>query len=158
MDKLSVLKNHLHVLVHSKSKSKKGETLYEIADHVGKTSGYISQIADLNRENPFPIEIALKTMQLKKQYNVIKYMATELNGVFVKLPKFKLTKKDEQEISANYQKVAAAAVSSFIKFLFEPNVETFKECEENLSKMIEASVSARMYVKKIASNQMELFK
>lgn len=156
MDQITRVKQETNLLIYGKSKSKLGNTLYEIADHVGKTSSYLSRIASLSEEVPFPIDLALKIMQLKKDTRFMSFLASEMDGVFVKLPKFKQSKQEESEMTINYQKAATEATSAFLDFIFNPNEAKLKECEEKLNKIIELSVNAKIYIKKKASNQLEL--
>jgi hypothetical protein len=157
MDRVTRLKQEIHLLIYGKSKTKEGTALYDLADHVGKTSSYLSRIANLNEEVPLPIEIALKIMQLKKRYGIIQFMASELGGVFIKLPKFKTKKHDENDMGSDYQKTAAEAVSAFIDFLYEPTKNNYLTCEKKLNKIIESSMGAKIFVQRKATNQEELF-
>jgi hypothetical protein len=151
MDLNSRIKIKEQELIHGK-----GLTIFELADKLNKSYSYLCRIASPTEELPFPLEIALPAMKLKKNYGLLELMAWECGFALVKLPKTAATKKDENELAASYQKAVSEAVSAVIHFFEESSNNNYKNVTEKIQTAVSESLTVKKYCDKKASKQLEL--
>lgn len=151
MDTLTRIKTLENELIHGK-----GKTIYELADMLGRTHSYLCRISSLTEELPFPIELALKAMKIKKNYNLLKYIAMDCGFALVKLPKPANSKKDENDIAADYQKAVSEAVTAVLRFFEQPTAENHAIVSKKLLDATSEGLSVKKYCDKKADNQLEL--
>jgi len=151
MDTLTRIKTLENELIHGK-----GKTIYELADMLGRTHSYLCRISSLTEELPFPLELALKAMKIKKNYSLLKYMAMDCGFALVKLPKPAKSKKDENDVAADYQKAVSEAVTAVLRFFEQPTEETHSVVSKKLLDATSEGLSVKKYCDKKADNQLEL--
>jgi hypothetical protein len=134
----------------------KGITVFDLADKLNRSYSYLCRIASPTEELPFPIEIAVPAMKLKKNYGLLELMAWECGFAIVKLPKVAATKKDENELTAGYQKAVSEAVSAVIHFFENPSDKNYKHVTDRIQQAVSESLTVKKYCDKKASKQMEL--
>lgn len=151
MDNYTRIKTLENQLVHGK-----GLTIYELADKLHKSHSYLCRISSPTEDLPFPLEIALPAMKLKKDYNLLKYMALECGFALVKIPKISKSRKEENEMVSDYQSLAADTVKSLLEFLSHPDKNNYEKVNDKLQGIISESLAVKHYVDKKASPQLEL--
>jgi len=151
MDTLTRIKTLENELIHSK-----GPTIYELANSLNRSHSYLCRISSTTEELPFPLEIALPAMKLKKNYNLLRFMALECGFALVKVPKPVRTRGEETEMVSHYQTLAAETVRELLNFLANPERKGYEKVTGLLNGMVSESISVRLYIDKKASPQLEL--
>jgi hypothetical protein len=151
MDLNTRIKTKEQELVHGK-----GMTIFELADKLNKSYSYLCRISSPTEELPFPIELAVPAMKLKKNFDLLKTMALECGFALVKLPKATGTKGEKTEIAADYQEALSKVVPLLLEFFTSTNEENFRKINSALEEIVAKSLGVKRYVNKIATAQLEL--
>lgn len=152
VDLLTKLKMKEYDLVHTGKPD-----IFKSAEAVNKSYNYLCRISNLNEDLPFPIEIAVPLMKLKKNYKLLELIANECGFALVKLPRVATAKGEENEIVSEYQTEVSEAIRTLIKFFAEKDQGNGDQAEEKLNTVVKRSLSIVKYIKKVLKGQLSLF-
>jgi hypothetical protein len=152
MDFITNIKIEEHKLVHS-SRSK---TVYELADHLGKSHNYLCRMSSLTEDIPFPVELAVPAMKFMKNFDLLKMLNWECGFAMIKLPGKAKTKKDENEMTAEFTDACATAMKALVTFLNETTEENYLAFDKAIQNAVQVSLAVQQYCKKKSSGQFNL--
>ncbi|MBP8975078.1 MAG: hypothetical protein KBG83_00015 [Bacteroidetes bacterium] len=151
MDTNTAIKIKTQELIHGR-----GMTVYELADKVNRSYSYLCRIASPTEELPTPLEIILPAMKLKRNYDLLKFMSWECGFALVKLPKPAMSKKDENDLVADYQRAVTEAISALLNFLENPIEESYRIVEQKIVEATEQGIAAKKYCEKKSKQQLDM--
>lgn len=151
MDFTTRIKTLENELVHGK-----GITVYELADNLNKSHNYLCRISSIFEELPFPIELAVPAMKLKKNYNLLKFIAQECGFAVVKFPRPVTKKGDEVDMVSGYQKLGSQAIDAVMTFFADPSGDNYIAACNLLREVACESISIEKYVEKKFDRQLSL--
>lgn len=151
MDLNTRLKIKEQQLIHGK-----GITIFQLADQLNRSYNYLCRISSPTEELPFPIEIAIPAMKIKKNYDLLREMALECGFMLVKLPSIRKSKKDETQMTAEYQMACSEAINAVIRFFENPTEANYQKATDGIMTATSEGLAVKKYCDKKASRQMEL--
>jgi hypothetical protein len=151
MDTATRLKIEEQKLIHGK-----GITVFELADKLNRSYNYLCRISSMTEELPFPVELAVPAMKIKKNYGLLKTMAWECGFALIKLPRAGKSRKEETQMAADYQKACSNAINAVIHFFEEPTEENHAKVEKSIIEATSEGLAVKKYADKKASKQLEL--
>ena len=151
MDFTTRIKTLENELVHGK-----GITVYELADKLNKSHNYLCRISSIFEELPFPLELAVPAMKLKKNYDLLKFIAQECGFAVVRFPRVTANKKDEVDMVSGYQKLGSEAIDAVLDFFANPSGDNYIAVCDLLREVASESISIQKYVEKKYDRQLSL--
>lgn len=104
-----------------------------------------------------PLKRLIPLMKAANDYCILKHIASVCGFVLVKVPRYRASKGDANDVVSSYQKASAEAVDALIKFFKSPTHKSYELVNESLNRVMEESVGAKKYIQKDYCGQIEFF-
>jgi hypothetical protein len=104
-----------------------------------------------------PLKRLIPLLKITNDYSILKHIASICGFVLVKIPRYRASKGDSNEVVSSYQKASAEATNDLIKFFQHPTFKNHEAVKNSLDKVMEESVGASKYIDKEYSGQIEIF-
>lgn len=141
-----------------KTLHKNKKTIEQIADEMGidVMSLYKYGLPEPSGSN-IPLKRLVPLMKTTNDFSILEHLAKLCEFIIIKVPRFKASKGDSNEIVSSYQKASADAVNDMITFFKHPTEENYKKVSESLHTIVKESVGAQKYIDKEYIGQTEIF-
>lgn len=148
------IKTILYDTIHEdKKKSPK-----QIADEIGIDYSTLCRYALTGESGTdIPLQRAITLMKVTNNYSLLKQLNFLCEFIGVKIPFFKASRGDSNEVINDYQEATAKAINDMILFFKNPCTKSYKIVSLSLQSVIEKSVGAKKYIDKEKSGQLDIF-
>jgi len=147
------IKSKIYQTIHRNKKP-----IDQIADEMGISCESLYRYALPSPSgSDIPLKRLIPLMKAAKDYGILKHIAGICGFVLVKIPRYRASKGDSNDVVSNYQNVSAEAVNDLIKFFKMPTMPNYEKVKESLDTVMEQSIGARKYIDKEHAGQIDLF-
>ena len=155
MRELEDINTVIYKTIH-KNKSKK--SIEQIADEMGidVMTLYKYPLPEPSGSN-MPLKRLIPLMKATGDYSLLKHIAAMCEYIVVKVPRFKASKGDSNEIISSYQATSCKAFNDMIEFFKNRSKEIYQKVTESLRAVMEESVGTQKYIDKEFSGQLDAF-
>lgn len=105
-----------------------------------------------------PLGRAINLMTITGNYSLLKHTNMLCDHLGIKVPFFRASRGDSNEIVSTCQEASTKAIADMIQYFKDPtNKKSYKTVINSLHTLMEKSVSAKKYIDKELSGQLDAF-
>lgn len=130
----------------------------QLADRVGKSHNYVQRMSSLTDSGcDAPLRTSIAMAKHQGDLGLAKAIALEFGGLFVRIPRSAINKKEGRDIVMDYQDVSNKAVRAVMNWLDNPTPDTTEAAKDAMDEMMRESAGIKKKIERENPNQIDLF-